>query len=199
MVSKFKITICRCLSRVLYAVYLFYCRCRFGRNVRLIPLSKFRFAIVDAEDYERLSRQSWRSRRFDNCWYAVRWVRLSEKSKKTIAWMHRAILEAPEGMLVDHRNHNGLDNRKENLRLATYSQNMQNRRKIRRVCSSRFKGVMFRKGGRRRRRWRASIKVRGRLIELGMFMTEQEAARAYDAAAREYYGEFACLNFPKDT
>ncbi|MFH1371423.1 MAG: HNH endonuclease [Planctomycetota bacterium] len=197
MVGGFTREIRKWLNGIIYTVYLVYCRFRFGKNVCLIDLKRFKFAIVDKEDYDRLRKRSWRCRRFDDCWYAVRWVRASEKSNKTVAWMHRAVLEAPEGTLVDHKNHNGLDNRKDNLRLATYSQNMQNRRKIRRACSSRFKGVMFRKEVHRRRRWRGSIKVGGWMIELGMFKTEVEAARAYDAAAKKHFGEFACLNFPE--
>jgi hypothetical protein len=169
----------RWVNRVCYFVYLAYCKGRFGRNTRLICLRKGKFAIVDGDDYERLSKFNWRARRFDNVWYAIRWVRKSEKSNKTIAWMHRAVMDAPEGLLVDHRNHNGLNNRKENLRIATFSQNMQNRRKIRIPCSSKYKGVMYRKGKERRKKWRASIKAQGRFIELGMYATEIEAVENY--------------------
>jgi hypothetical protein len=103
-------------------------------------------------------------------------------------------MNAPRGLLVDHRNTNGLDNRRSNLRLATYSQNNCNKAK-RKNTSSRYVGVCFNK---QLKRWGAYIKPQGKKIFLGYFDNEIDAAHAYDAAARKYHGEFARLNFPEE-
>lgn len=104
----------------------------------------------------------------------------------------RLIVDAPEGLVVDHINGNPLDNRRENLRLCTVKENNWNRR--RRIGgSSRFKGV-----SRAGNRWKAIIWPNGSQKYLGSYADPEEAARAYDRAAAEEYGEFACLNFPGD-
>jgi len=184
------------VNRILQGVYFVYCRIRFGGNIRLIALTKNKFAIVDAEDYERLKGFNWSARYGTNTWYAVRCARVAEKSRKHLVWMHNVILPPLRGKMVDHRNHNGLDNRRGNLRIATRGQNTCNCGK-RKGCSSMFKGVCFHKNSRRRKHWDGYINVSGRRISLGCFMTEAEAAKAYDAAAKKYHGEFARLNFPK--
>ena len=109
-----------------------------------------------------------------------------------IMYMHKLITGWPR---TDHKNHNGLDNRRENLRPATHTQNQQNTRPRVIVGTSRYKGVCWSK---RERKWRAVIKFAGVQRHLGYFADEEDAARAYDAAARKYHGEFACLNFPDD-
>jgi hypothetical protein len=105
--------------------------------------------------------------------------------------MHREVLKAPKGALVDHINHNGLDNRRANLRFVTAGQNCWNARK-KRGCSSKYKGVYFQK---RSRRWLANIIYRGERIFLGCFDDEQSAARAYDEKAKQLFGQYATLNF----
>lgn len=114
-----------------------------------------------------------------------------ERDGKTI-FLHKEILPPPIGMLVDHVNHNGLDNRRSNLRLATYGQNQANRRS-KRGTSSPFKGVWHYKA---RNRWCAEITRKGMRHHLGTFHSEMDAALAFDEAARVLDGAFACLNFP---
>ncbi len=102
--------------------------------------------------------------------------------------MHRIIMNAPVGKQVDHINHNGLDNRKENLRLATPAQNQANQ-KLSKANTSGFKGVSFDK---KKKKWAAYIGKQSR--NLGRFLDIRDAARAYNDAAKLAYGEFAKLN-----
>lgn len=154
-----------------------------------IPLSKGMSALVDDDDYTRLSAFSWYCIRSGNSFYAARYG--GKKGGSHHIWMHRVILDAPKGFEVDHINGNKLDNRRENLRIATRAQNAFNRAKFKIPSSSRFKGVTFHK---RDKKWQACIKVNGRSIFLGYFKNEVDAARAYNEAAAEYFGEFANLN-----
>lgn len=108
--------------------------------------------------------------------------------------LHQLILgPPPDGHLIDHRNGNGLDNRRRNLRFANNSQNMANARKSSVPKSSRFKGVHWHKCA---KKWCAAVVHHGRRKHLGLFAVEEDAARAYDKAALEHFGEFARLNFP---
>jgi hypothetical protein len=159
-----------------------------------IPLTQGKVVLVDDEDFGRLSKHrwhAWRGRGF--IWYAVRnGQRVAGKRSKVR--MHREVLCCSGGMEVDHRNGNGLDNQKGNLRVATDTQNAQNRRKISRRAgkppASPYKGVRSRAAS----KWEARIIVEGKALSLGRFSSEEDAARAYDAKARELFGKFAKLN-----
>lgn len=150
------------------------------------------FALVDDEDFALVSRYKWY---VSTEGYAVHSV--WDKGKCYTLKMHRLILGLGPGdpCQADHANHDGLDNRRSNLRLATISQNAGNRRKQSGTVS-RYKGVCW---ASREQRWRDTIRVQGKRISLGYFDAEAEAARAYDAAAVHFFGEFACLNFPDST
>jgi len=101
--------------------------------------------------------------------------------------MHRAIMRAPKSMMCDHKNHNGLDNRKSDLRLCTSAQNQYNKRP-KKGCKSRYKGVVLRSDC---KRWRAKIGSKGKRIDIGDFDNQMEVAMAYDDKAIELFGKFA--------
>jgi hypothetical protein len=156
-------------------------------TVRCVPLTQGKFAIVDAADYERVSRYKWCASRSGDRWYAVRSDRRRHVS------MHRFITGAPKGMVVDHIDGNGLNDRRSNLRACTQQQNTHNSRP--KGKSSRFKGVCWDK---KRRKWIVAIRYDGRCVYIGRFDDEIEAARAYDGTALELFGDFAYLNFPEE-
>jgi hypothetical protein len=153
-------------------------------DVKTIPLGGGLHAYVDAADYEWLNRWAWHLRGG----YAVRY----EKGK--LIFMHRQIMQPPQGMVVDHKNQNKLDNTRANLWVCTPGDNVRNRRK-QIGTSSRFRGVSY---GRACGKWIVAIWFEGRLIHAGHFTDEVEAAKAYDRKAVELLGEFARLNFPDE-
>lgn len=162
--------------------------------MREIKLSKGYRAIVDDADFGWLSALPWFAREPSNPDKPVYATRSGEGHP---IYMHREILGLSYGdpRRGDHKNGDSLDNRRENLRVCTVSQNGANQRKqVRRA--GQFKGVSFRSN---KNKYRAYIKHGGRAKQLGSFSTAEEAARAYDTAARLLFGEFARLNFPSDS
>lgn len=159
-----------------------------------VPLTRGYVAIVDDCDAERVLPHSWR---VDMAHNSLRYARASlgrrSDGDRRDVQLHRFILDAPADVLVDHRNHDGLDNRRSNLRLATASENSSNRRSLPGATSA-FLGVTWH---RQAQRWQAAIKKDRRSKYLGLYESEIAAARAYDAAAQHIHGEFAQLNFPE--
>lgn len=141
-------------------------------------------AIVDDDDYDFLNQFRWC---FDG-----RYVQRRNKKEGHIR-MHFLIMKPPEGLGVDHKNGNGLDNRRDNLRICSQHDNCKNMSKHK-DGSSAYKGLTFRKRG----GWDVRINYAYKHIKVGYFNDEIEAAKAYDKKAKELYGEFAKLNFPED-
>jgi hypothetical protein len=158
-----------------------------SKGVRLIELTWGKFAIVDAADYDRLSKYKWLALERGRSLYAKTFL-----LKGKPLHMHRLITSAPPHLVVDHINHNGLDNRRQNLRLCTHTQNQKNTRP-RSGGTSKYKGVHWEKA---KNKFRAKIMLNRKSIHLGYFKNEVAAAKAYDKKARELFGEFAYLNFP---
>ena len=162
-------------------------RSRRTKSIRYIPLTKDKYAMVDAADYERAASFSWHTSISGNRTYAYYNINGRNVS------LHRFLTNAPKGMVVDHIDHDGLNDRRSNLRLCTQRQNLYNSRPKGR--SSRFKGVCWDKAG---RRWVVYICHNGRNRFVGQFTDEIEAAQAYDRMAVELFGEYAYLNFPEE-
>jgi len=161
--------------------------------MKQIPLTQGMFALVDDDDFEALSKWKWHANKSKGNYYACRNSPRVNK-KRTSIKMHRQIMNVPnDGLFIDHINGNGLDNRRENLRLCTNAENTRNSR----VSSSNttgYRGVSLHGPT---KKFRARIKSDDGTIYLGHFKTAIDAALAYDFAAKRFHGEFARLNFPK--
>jgi hypothetical protein len=149
--------------------------------MKLIPLTKGKFAMVDDEDFVEFSCFKWRAQPDrTRAFYVVRNV-----GRKSFL-LHREIMSAPKGYVVDHINHDTLDNRRGNLRICTYSQNGFSRNSLNKDNTSGVRGVSFYKN-----RWVASAKYGGKLVYLGRFKNKEDAIRARKESDRKMMGEFA--------
>ena len=176
--------------------------------MKRLPLTRGQWALVDDEDFDFLNQWKWSARwnPRSRTWYAMRtWhIRFSKTGKRIQGnmLMHRQILGLgpikKDPRQVDHINHAGTDNRKENLRICNDSNQHAHQRKHMTNTASIYKGVTFARDG-RRRPWRAKIGFNKRYISIGSYYTEIEAALAYDAKAIELFGDFKHLNFPMNS
>ena len=153
------------------------------------------FALVDDADYDFLMQWNWCAKRDCNTYYVYR-VRQRGEEGATQILMHRVILNTPKGVFVDHKDHNGLNNQRENIRHCTASQNTMN---VTTHSKTGYLGVSYYDFNRKKSKpYRATIWIDGGNIHLGTFATKEEAAIAYNKAALEHHGEFANLNIIPD-
>ena len=147
------------------------------------------YTIVDDEDYEKLNQYKWRAHLF----YSGLYVRRNDYSgeKRVDLLMHRVIMNTPHRVLVDHINHDPLDNRKCNLRNCTSSENQMNSNKQSNNTSG-YKGVSWHH---LTNKWLVALRINKKKTHIGLFTCLIKAAKAYDEAARKHYGEFAKTNF----
>lgn len=155
--------------------------------MKMIQLTQNQIAIVDDEDYSELMHWKWHC---NSHGYVVR-TPGGRKNRHTV-FMHRQIMNAIEGTSVIFKDNNPLNCRKENLLVGSAATVQHKKRKLCDKTSSQYKGVFREKG---RRNWFAQIKIGGKAKYLGSYKDEEAAAHAYDAAARQFFGEYALTNF----
>ena len=163
--------------------------------MKTIELSQGKQAIVDDEDYEEVNKYKWCAHKGCRTFYACRTLRINngiQRKNKYIS-MHAFLLAPLKKQQIDHKNGNGLDNRKCNIRVCCYADNARNRPKCRGVKGSKYKGVTWNKW---RNNFQAQIMVNGKRQFRRSFKSEIDAAKAYDTAAIKYFGEYAQVNFP---
>lgn len=161
---------------------------------RKIPLTQGKIALVDDEDYEYLMQWKWQAfyQQNTHSFIARRMTSKRKEGERKSIIMHRIIMNAQKGQIIDHINHDTLDNRKENLRFCTHSENMQNRT-IQSNNKARYKGIYWRKS---RNCWEVRVHKNCKLKRVKCVHDKIEAALVYDEFAEEVHGEFAKLNFP---
>lgn len=152
--------------------------------MKVIDLGCGMKSIIDDADFNLVSKYKW----------CPRW---SARAKQHYASapvngarvdMHRFLMDSPKGMCIDHINHDGLDNRRENLRICTNAENSRNRRGANRNSKSGIRGVYFHKQA---KTWFAEVRVNGKKVYLGSFKTPDEAAKVMPAALKKHFGSFA--------
>lgn len=163
--------------------------------MKLIPLTQGKFAQVDDEDYDFLMQWKWQTKKDSHTYYASRYRNIT-RTNRVLILMHRELLglKKGDGKFGDHKDRNGLNNQRGNIRIATKSENMRNKQGY---GVSNYRGVSLNVYNNKNRvyiKWIATIKNSGKQKTLGRFNTEIEAALAYNKVAKELYGEFANLN-----
>jgi hypothetical protein len=159
--------------------------------MKLIPLSQNQFAQVDDWWFDALMHWKWFAIKYKDTYYAKRMQWLPISKKYVGIRMHRFIMNTPDNLEVDHKDWNGLNNQEENMRNCTRTENNRNTRAINKFG---YRGVAYEAG----KYLKAHICTNGKTIHLGYFNSIEDAARAYDAKAKELFGEFAVLNFPNE-
>lgn len=148
--------------------------------MKKIQLTQNKYTLVDDEDYDYLNQFNWYAHKSKNYWSAIR------MSKRKIIIMHRVIMNCPDDKLVDHINHNSLDNRKENLRICNRKENARNSRLSKRNTSG-IKGVSWNSDI---KKWVSSIRINGKNTVLGRFKSLKSAKNAYEKVGLKYHKEF---------
>lgn len=164
--------------------------------MKKLILTQGKFALVDDEDFACIAQFKWYAAQYKRLWYAQRAIYIPGPDHHQVTQLlHRAILGIFDPAIhIDHEDHDGLNNQKTNLRTCTQKQNQHNKRKMAKQASSQFKGVSWYKPG---GLWRVQINAGNGNQHLGYFANEIDAAKAYDSAARQYFGEFAFTNLPE--
>ncbi len=162
--------------------------CLEKRRMKRIPLTQGKVALIDDEDYAIVNLFKWFAHKRRYTFYATTTITIG--SKRTTLLMHRLIMSLKSNEQGDHKDHNGLNNQKSNLRLCTHSQNQWNQQ-TRTNTTSKYKGIFWKKSC---NKWCAQIHFNDKVFHLGVFKNEKKAAKAYDEKALELFGEFACLN-----
>lgn len=170
--------------------------------MKLIGLTQGKFAMVDDEDFERLNQFKWYAHKgpHNNTYYAIRNIKTNNpKKRQKKIQMHRVVMNIVNTkLIIDHKDRNGLNCQKYNLRIATVSQNAMNKQ-ANKNSSSKYLGVSLKTDKRRNTTtWRAAVWANGKSVYEKCFKTETEAAKAYNKIAKKYHGEFANLNNIKD-
>lgn len=160
-----------------------------------IPLTQGKFALIDAEDAALVSAYQWHAIHIrKHLWYAA--TTDSRSGKRT--YLHQLICPAEPPLVPDHIDGNGLNCRRSNLQPITHAQNIRKAPQHHKNATSPYRGVSYCRKKNSNRPWLTQIRVNNRRLHVGEFLTELDAARAYDRAAREHHKEFAVLNFPDE-